>query len=215
MKTMIPESWDLFRVLPIPCLFTDSRPIPAIFPSVNTAHHIIPMATTFHIGAVLFRSVIVWLVGSPVGEDNTLPGRLKFPVAFWMLVSDAQPDVDGRAEVHLGLNGFVFLGTVDLYQMSCDLYIILTEIYRPFLCHRRLIEPGEKYKSVQFKFISYSSKHLFRWSVRFFTPTKANAHTWACALDFGSHGLSARRTQWTKSRRPKWPQTRSWGLEGP
>ena len=30
------------------------------------------------------------------------------------------------------------------------------------------------------------------WSVTFVTPSNANAHTWACALYFGSHGLSAR-----------------------
>ena len=40
-----------------------------------------------------------------------------------------------------------------------------------------------------------------RWFVTFFTPSNANAHMWACALDFGSHGLSARRARWTKSRR--------------
>ena len=31
----------------------------------------------------------------------------------------------------------------------------------------------------------------------------------------GSHGLSARRAQRTKSRRPEGPQTRSWGSESP
>ena len=59
--------------------------------------------------------------------------------------------------------------------------------------------------------ISYSKKSLVRssvhWFVTFFTPSNANAHMWACALDFGSHGLSARRAQWTKSMKPEGPQT--------
>ena len=54
-----------------------------------------------------------------------------------------------------------------------------------------------------------------RWYRTIFTPSNAHAHMWACALDFGSHGLSARRAQWTKLRRPKGPQTRGWGSEGP
>ena len=44
---------------------------------------------------------------------------------------------------------------------------------------------------------------MVRLSVTFFTPSNANAHMRACASDFGSHGLSARRARWTKSRRPK------------
>ena len=55
---------------------------------------------------------------------------------------------------------------------------------------------------------SYSQKCLVRPFVTFFTPSNENAHTRACALDFGSHGLSAQRARWTKSRRPEGPQTR-------
>ena len=40
----------------------------------------------------------------------------------------------------------------------------------------------------------------------FLPPSNANAHMRACALDFGSHGLSARRARRTKSRRPEGPK---------
>ena len=76
---------------------TDSGPFSTIMPSVNIAYHIIPRTTTSHIGAVFVWSVIVRLVGSPVGEDDTFPGEL-FPVAFWILVSDTWPGQDQGPE---------------------------------------------------------------------------------------------------------------------
>ena len=76
---------------------TDSDKIPRVPCSmIQAATYIIPMTTTStiyvtatsQIGAVFIWIVIAWLVGSPVGEDDTFSGGLKFPVALWIFVSD-------------------------------------------------------------------------------------------------------------------------------